>query len=170
MYMYNPKIFPYQGYLWNKLFRADIIKNNHLLFDEDIYFNEDRLFITKYLCYCNGSIIYSSRPVYKYFERDCGAMASLKKGFNKKYLTDTLAYIRMYNEIKKIQPQLDLIKTAQGGILGSYCVIQKMLSKFKVKDHSIQLKQDFLMIKHIPLLFFKAKVYEYFKKLKKHIF
>lgn len=169
MYMYNPKIFPYQGYLWNKLFRADIIKNCHLHFVEDIYFNEDRLFITQYLCNCNGSIIYSSKPVYKYFERDCGAMASLKKGFNKKYLTDTLAYIQMYNEIKKIQPQNDLKKAAQGGILCSYYVIQRMLSEFKVKDRSILLKQDLLMIKHIPLLFFKVKVYEYLKLLKEHI-
>ena len=170
MYMYLPKEFPYQGYLWNKLFRADIIKDNNLHFDEEIFFNEDRLFITQYLCKCNGNIKYFSTPVYKYFERNTGAMASLKKGFNKKYLSDTIAYIKMYQEIKKICPHQKLKKTAQAGILDSYITIKKMLSDYNVTDTSIQLKQNLLIIKNIPLLYIKVNVANFLNIIKERLF
>ncbi len=39
----------YQGYLWNKMYRTAVIRQANLSFDEDIVFNEDRLFLVKYL-------------------------------------------------------------------------------------------------------------------------
>lgn len=52
--MYVPSNHRYQGYLWNKLYRNEVIVRNNLEFNEDIYFNEDRLFITQYICCMNN--------------------------------------------------------------------------------------------------------------------
>lgn len=40
----------YSGFLWNKLFKLDIIKmKSHLFFDEKISINEDQIFILEYI-------------------------------------------------------------------------------------------------------------------------
>lgn len=41
----------YQGYCWGKLFKNEIIKENHIRFDESLAFNEDRLFVLEYVLY-----------------------------------------------------------------------------------------------------------------------
>lgn len=38
----------YNGYLFNKLFRRSIIEDNKIFFNEDVYYNEDRLFCVEY--------------------------------------------------------------------------------------------------------------------------
>lgn len=45
------------GYVHSKLFSADIIKNNNLVFDEKISFGEDCIFISDYLFYCNHVLL-----------------------------------------------------------------------------------------------------------------
>lgn len=63
----------YQGYLWNKMFRTDIIKNNNIQFDSNIYYGEDRLFVAEYLMHSNV-IRVSKNTVYSYRENSSGAM------------------------------------------------------------------------------------------------
>lgn len=41
------------GFLWNKLFRAAIIKKNNLVFDKDLYIGEDLNFCERYLMFSN---------------------------------------------------------------------------------------------------------------------
>lgn len=69
----------YNGYLWNKLFLSKIIKARKIYFHPSISYNEDRLFITEYLSYCNKNNIcrYMSEPLYYYLERDNGAIGLL---------------------------------------------------------------------------------------------
>lgn len=118
--MYRPIWFPYQGYLWNKCYRKSIVDAHHLRFDEKIYFNEDRLFVTKYLCHTKGKIVYSSKVVYDYFVRSGSAMASLSKGYNLKFITDIMGYGGMRKAILAIHPSKDLVQLADDGILESY--------------------------------------------------
>ena len=49
------------GFLWNKLFKTDIIKSNNLLLNESISFREDEEFVLRYFCYITkvNSISYS---------------------------------------------------------------------------------------------------------------
>lgn len=42
----------YQGFIWNKLLRRDIIEQGRLRFRENIFYNEDRLFVENYLGKC----------------------------------------------------------------------------------------------------------------------
>lgn len=64
--MYAPRSSNYQGYLWNKLFLKSIVGEAGLAFDESISFNEDRLFITQYLCASSRDVAYTTTPVYNY--------------------------------------------------------------------------------------------------------
>lgn len=68
----------YQGYIWNKVFKTEIIKNHQIRFDESILYNEDRLFVLQYLAYCK-SVSFSNSVVYQYRKNPVGAMSKLNK-------------------------------------------------------------------------------------------
>ena len=109
MEQYKPSDFSYQGYLWCKLFRLDIIKNNHLKFDEGISFNEDGLFIMQYICCLKDKVYYSTKPVYNYIEHGSSAMGSMTNHFNPKFVTHFDSVLKQkevvfsYTDNKKIQ-------------------------------------------------------------------
>lgn len=65
----------FQGYLWNKLFKKEIIEKNKLLFDKRVKIWEDMLFCLRYLTYCYG-IVYIQKPLYYYVQRENSAMAN----------------------------------------------------------------------------------------------
>jgi glycosyltransferase involved in cell wall biosynthesis len=95
MEMFAPTDYRHQGYLWNKLFRSSIIRENNLRFVKGIKFNEDRLYDVEYLCCIAGNVAYSTTPIYKYVERSNSAMASLTQRFNPYFLTDLDAFVKM---------------------------------------------------------------------------
>lgn len=130
MEMYTPTDCPYQGYLWCKFFRGSVIKQNRLLFDENIYFNEDRLFIVKYIAACTRNIFYSTIPIYKYFTRESGAMASLRKTYNPKFVTDFDAFVLMKKIIFNISTDNLLRKAALRGICDSYTMNHNLMVKY----------------------------------------
>lgn len=76
--LYSGQRMGYQGYLWNKVFRTNIIKTNNIRFDETLFYNEDRLFILQYLLYCE-TIHISDSVVYKYRTNFNGAMSKVNK-------------------------------------------------------------------------------------------
>lgn len=135
--MYHPAVLQHQGYLWCKLFRRDIIEKAALRFDEQIYFNEDRLFCTQYICACTGKIAYTTQPVYGYVHRSTGAMGSLRKGYNRKYATDFDAFIKMYEEVKRHTSSRALLNMAKKCILSSYYTNIEFMEEFSSYDADI---------------------------------
>lgn len=65
--------FGYQGYLWNKIYLKDIIDRFNIRFDENIAYNEDKLFNIEYVLKCD-EINISNDIVYRYRENTCGVM------------------------------------------------------------------------------------------------
>lgn len=53
------------GYIWNKVFLSKIIKDNNILFEEDIGFGEDLLFVYRYIKYAK-KIYYIPKSLYTY--------------------------------------------------------------------------------------------------------
>lgn len=45
----------YQGFLWNKIFRLDIIKKHRVYFDEKIFCHEDQLFLVSYVLHIDAA-------------------------------------------------------------------------------------------------------------------
>ena len=52
--------------VFNKIFRADVIRKNNLLFDESLKFAEDTKFVLDYLKRAKGNIEFITKPLYIY--------------------------------------------------------------------------------------------------------
>jgi len=57
------------GYLWNKAFRSEIIKQNNLRFDEQVTFSEDLLFVLEYLSNIDQGYLIRAPATYHYINR-----------------------------------------------------------------------------------------------------
>lgn len=85
----------YQGYVWNKIFRMDIIREHNIKFDEDIHYNEDRLFILKYLM-CSNWVLGTVEPLYYYIHHESSAMRIFEETvLLEEHLSELEAFRRM---------------------------------------------------------------------------
>jgi len=103
-----PKNLGYQGYLWNKIYILDIIKNNKIRFDESIAYNEDRLFNIEYLLHCS-KIALDDIVVYFYRKNEDSAMGQLDKLSDDKILkvmSEFKAFDCILNDIVHIDNNL----------------------------------------------------------------
>ena len=69
--------------LWNKLFRAEIIKKYQINFPSNVNFSEDNIFFWKYFLFCRNTFFISQR-LYGYTQHDNSLMGRIK---NNKKLT-----------------------------------------------------------------------------------
>lgn len=129
MEQYKPSDFSYQGYLWCKLFRLDIIKDNHLRFDEGISFNEDGLFIMQYICCLKDKVYYSTKPVYNYIERGSSAMGSMTNHFNPKFITHFDSVLKQKESVFAFTSNKRIRKMALKRIATLYIYIHELMSK-----------------------------------------
>lgn len=138
----------YQGYLWNKMFRRDIIEENEIRFDEDIKYNEDRLFVLKYLKKVD-TVYFCDNPLYVYVQNDESAMGKIKHKFFKGMITELEAFDRMLKVVdEECELQKILLVAYIAGcrmmriadkeakkIICSYCTAwRKQMSHLSVKD------------------------------------
>lgn len=127
----------YIGYICCKLYKRSLIEQFKIRFDTDIKFNEDRLFCLSYLCCCNGIVSYTDETVYKYFELNGGAIASLNKGFNPYITTDLIAFLKMIG-ILKSSGYHRLVALAERQAYKSYYRICRDLNRYRVNDSEIR--------------------------------
>ena len=97
--------YGYQGYLWNKLYKRNIIEKNEIRFDEKIKYNEDRLFLTKYCIYCK-KIKMIENVAYYYRQRCDSALDITRKGFSATMLTELEAFEKMKMILKNDYPAI----------------------------------------------------------------
>lgn len=90
--LFYPSKYEYQGYIWNKLFEVEIIKKNKIFFEEKIKYNEDRLFVFKYIQKMKTNIKFVDKILYHYEYREESAM---NREFNEKMLTEFEAFEKM---------------------------------------------------------------------------
>lgn len=127
--MYRPKYYRYLGLIGGKLFKATIIHQHNIHFSPEIYFNEDRLFVTQFISSSN-SILFFTDPVYHYYQRPFSAMGSIRNGFNRQFLTDLDGYIGMKEAVLSSSCSKQLVKLADEGIAASYWRITRMMKQF----------------------------------------
>lgn len=124
---FKPTDFGYQGYCFSKLYRSSVIKDNSLKFDENIKFNEDRLFVVNFICHSKMQVAYTTRVVYSYFLREGSTMATLSKGYNKNFATDFDAFLQMCNIVKANTKDKKLRHYFKLGLCGSYKANRKKM-------------------------------------------
>ena len=108
--LFRPRYYRYLGYSVGRLFRRSVIVSSNISFDEDIFYNEDRLFCARFMCSSDKSIGFTTVPVYGYIQRKGSAMGLLDNGFRPKFTTDLTALIRMRKLIYAKYPGNDGLK------------------------------------------------------------
>ncbi len=88
-----------QGYIGGKIIRADIIKENNLLFDEEKKLCEDLLFLYEYFCLCdeNCKAYVSGKGLYIYNPHESSALGSIT--YNKERILDWIKLLEVYDII-----------------------------------------------------------------------
>ena len=127
----------FNGYLWNRLFRTSIIKDNHLRFREDVHIKEDGLFLVQYLCRCKGKHYFSSEPVYKYRINDGSVMRNYSGFINSKSVSGVVGDIECYKEVADSTTNLNLLKLSRESIAMRYLYLSYSsfrAGQFVIKD------------------------------------
>ena len=166
--MYKSKYYSYLGFICGKLFRSDVIQEKGLCFNPQIFFNEDRLFVTQYIAACRRVTLFTE-PVYYYIEHPASATASLKKQFNDKYLTDLDAMILMREIVATSSPAN--YKNATEGIAVSYWQTQYLMNKFHANSLHKVLSLHRKVFKQLKLKeYSRLIILPFFQKLYKKAF
>ena len=154
----------YQGYLWNKVFRREIIKKNGILFDSSVAYGEDRLFIGQYITYCNN-ISLDTEAIYCYRLNDESAMASF-------YTITQKNYEKVKTEIIGLEAIEKLVKDYDEGIYRSFIYYEffNCVMFYRNSDDSIPEFKKYCrkrVWKRIPeILLFPLSELSLFKKAK----
>lgn len=97
--------YGYLGILTPKIYRTNIVQKNRIHFDNQIKYNEDRLFIMEYVLHCE-IIQFTCCYYYYYRQRDDSALGQIKNIFKPAALTELDAFEKMKELVEYIDPQL----------------------------------------------------------------
>lgn len=148
--MYIPEYYRYLGYICSKCYKSSIIRKQAILFNELIYFNEDRLFTTQYLCHCE-SCFFFTEPIYKYYESSTSVMNQLNFSFNPRFLTDLDGFIMMKRSIANINTTKEIKALADKGIAQSYWTIKRLMNQFKVNTLKRHISLHRKLLTNLPI-------------------
>ena len=132
----------FQGYVWNRLMKLSIIKENDLRYNESIYFKEDGLFAVQYMVCCSRPCYYSSKVVYNYYIHDTSSMRIYNSYFSYKYLSNLDARILCLKSIEKKYKNASLIFLAKYSVLHFYHNIKIRMREANI--HNIKLRYSLL--------------------------
>lgn len=93
----NTKSF--RGFLWNKLFSTNLLKENKITFDEKVHFCEDMLFCCQAFSR-SEKIVYNTSPLYHYIIHETNAS---KSQFSPKKLTALSALIKIIDMLYEVK-------------------------------------------------------------------
>lgn len=151
------------GYLWNKIFKVQIIKEHNIKFNENISYCEDLLFVKQYIEYIK-KVKYLNKSLYYYRIRKgsisndfysrksisilnaCELLINEYKD-NKLFVEDFMfSYILNYYKLRKF-------------ISSDYKINLDIISKEKIilKNKNIKEKLKLIFIKYFPRIFLKLK-------------
>lgn len=155
------------GYLWNKVFKSDIVKSNNIKFNENIHYCEDLLFVSQYLKYSN-SVYYFNDCLYNYRMRKNSASYNFFNKKNSSILYSYLFLIEKYKNNELIENHLKYMYLIYYYCFKKYGLESDMINKNILKEENkiilynnlnFKSKLKFLIIKHLNFLY---------KFLKKH--
>lgn len=90
-------LYVIEGYIWGKIYKSSIIKNNKIKLDETIYVAEDLLFNFDYSQHCKKAVV-SNMSMYFYRIQSTSAFNNL---YNLKWFTIIKVYDRLLEKYSK---------------------------------------------------------------------
>lgn len=123
------------GFLWNKCFKAEIIKTHQIHFNEQYVFCEDEEFVTHYMTYIH-SVLFTSEHTYNYF---------LPESFEQKYRSIKIyqTMVDIYCHVSQFVPKERFYMIAYDNIL------RRMLVGIIPYYYSKQFSKALLCLKNI---------------------
>lgn len=110
--------------IWNKVFRRDILVNNHLLFNTEMFLYEDFEFSIRYLSYCN-IICNIPECIYHYRQAEDEGNAG-RRLMRIEKLSDLINQIEVaFDKFMEIQNAEDQTQKIKAILLELYCVIAR---------------------------------------------
>ncbi|WP_455164925.1 glycosyltransferase family 2 protein [Streptococcus sp.] len=94
--LYNLNVF---GYVWNKIYRKEIIQNNDIKFLDNVMFMEDKYFNLQCALYVK-SVKFIQENLYNYFEPTTSAYGNSEKKATGLFVWDKLIADPMYTDYK----------------------------------------------------------------------
>ncbi len=162
----------FQGYVWNKLYKKEIIeKLGSKPFNESIFYCEDTLFNANYLKFCQ-KISFNPTIIYYYYQNP-NSVTHLMKFTEKHYsnLDSMKNLVKIYNDNSKIN--LSYIYDFYLYIIAylEYCIYKSKLKiklknsetynmfKYVLKDNKVGISRKLKMILryYFPIIIFKIK-------------
>lgn len=121
-----------QGYLWNKLFETQIIKENDLSLDENLKMAEDMLFLVEYSLNCKDVFVFNNTE-YNYVQKSTGLSEKIDDRDN--FYPSFEDFLYVSNKIRKLvikdYPRLNKNYSAHVALVcGSF--IRRILMKNKL--------------------------------------
>ncbi len=164
------------GYVWNKLYKMDIIQKNNLYFDSNVTMLEDLLFSCKYLTFCKNNIFYNNTPMYNYFIREDSIIN--EKKFDLKKLKVYEALEQLFSLYENVSPT-NVIDLKERYIKITYTYVyslkqnkidlnvlheeirrsKKYRKELFAMDISLKKKIEILFISTLPTLYGKLRQY-----------
>lgn len=155
----------WQRYIWNRMFRRDLIIEHNLHFNESIHYKEDGLFLVQYLLCCKGKAAYINDPVYLYRINPTGAMNALDTQFSPKLLTNLDAHILIIKEMKKHHVSEDTIERATAHALRTRSWILGIMKKHNIPCLPFNIKSILRVYFNIGPKMAFAHLTGYFKRV-----
>lgn len=148
----------WQRYLWNRMFRMDVIHKYHIRFREDIYYKEDGLFLVEFLCKSQKDIVYVEEIVYIYRKSEESATGTIGRTFNPRLYTNIKAHAQIVKTIKDSTNNRELVNLASNGMLKSYFWL---LSTSNSKAEKLAIRRMIMptTLTTIPTLYIKKSLY-----------
>lgn len=148
----------WQRYLWNRMFRMDVIHKYHIRFREDIYYKEDGLFLVEFLCKSQKDIVYVEEIVYIYRKSEESATGKIGRTFNPRLYTNIKAHAQIVKTIKDSTNDRELVRLASNGMLKSYFWL---LSTSNSKAEKLAIRRMIMptTLATIPTLYLKKTSY-----------
>lgn len=108
------KYYKTLGMPWLNLFRKSVIEKGGLEFDERYSIAEDRLFLVSFITNCTNSIRFTTKPIYKYYQRPDS-------------ITNTRFQVYQERTLKTLDLYIDILK-----LVKSFSKSTKMISQTKL--------------------------------------
>jgi len=151
------------GMPWTNLYKASIIKDNHLRFDKRIHTIDDRVFMVSYICAMKGTAYHTTKPIYKY-NLGVGVSFQIKDKYDKRNLTIFDGQCLIYDAVRSNGFSSKSIWWARHRMINSYDKKKKYFLKYHDLESVKYLDEKFLAA--IPFYIYRLfKLRELVKEL-----
>ena len=122
------KIFEY-GYPFSKLYRADILQDNNIRFNQDVHYAEDLLFLLEYLLHIDN-IVFCDKCNYIY-KVDNSVLSQRFNSFESEY-----CFFSEYSRLnKEIASKYGFIKTKESLRYGALALMRSLYSLYQNEQY-----------------------------------